>query len=275
MECFIDLEGLQFKKRAVELADTLLELRDPEALIIIGLGQERLGESTESQRNLLRAISANPDPQQARYALLRSWFPRIAQDPNDLPQRIKQELQALSGTSAVVMRAWLAASKRDLQELAQLDSALASVLPTDLWYLDAVKLRADWRINMKGSEYQPQLAREATRLIDNAIALYQDTDFYSMRLASSFVADDVMEVVETARRLVFIYEGDVARTEAGEINPTARAIALKLRQLEAAREILKTLRNDDRVPSYKIDNLEAVTARVTERLKSLPAFSQR
>ena len=189
------LEGLQLKKRAVGLANTLLKLRDPEALIIIGLGQEREGESTESQRNLLRAISASPDAQQARYALLRSWFPRIARDADDLPQRIKEELQAVRGTSAAVIRGWLAASRGDLQELAGLDPALASVSPTDLWYLDSVKLRADWRINMAAPEYQPQSAREATRLIDNAIALYQDPDFYSMRLASSFVADDVMNVV--------------------------------------------------------------------------------
>ena len=269
------LEGLQFKKRAVDLADTLLELRNPEALIMIGLGQERQGESTESQRNLLRAISASPDAQQARYALLRSWFPRIARDPDDLPQRIKEELQALSGTSAVVLHGWLAASKGDLQELTRLDPALASVLPTDLWYLDTVKLRADWRIKVKTPEYQPQFAREATRLIDNAIALFQDPDFYSMRLAAAFVADDVLNVVETARRLIFINEGEVARAEAGEIKPDARAIAIKLRQVGAVQEILNTLRNDDRIPSYKIDDLEAAIMRVTERLKALPAFGRR
>jgi hypothetical protein len=127
---------------------------------------------------------------------------------------------------------------------------------------------------MAAPEYQPQSAREATRLIDNAIALYQDPDFYSMRLASSFVADDVMNVVETARRLIFIYEGEVARAEAGETTPDARSIAFKIRQVGAVQEILKTLREDDRIPSYKIDDLEAATTRVTQRLNALPAFSQ-
>lgn len=264
------LEGMYLKQRAISLANTLLEMRNPESLIMIGLGQERQGETSESQRNLLRAIDANPSDQQARYALLRSWFPRIVKE-DDLPQRIKSEMAAVSGTPAVVMRAWIAASQSNMQEVQNLDSELAEVKSTDLWYLDAVKLRADWRI--KDKDHQPQYAREATRLIDNAIAIHQDKDFYSMRLAASYVADDLQNVVETARRMLYILDYEVGAAENGEVSPDPRAIIAKLRQVEAMRLILVELQGDQRIPAYKLANLEAATNRVADRLRALPGIS--
>ena len=265
------LEGLQFKNRAVSLADTLLEQQSPEALIMIGMGQDRQGETGEAQRNLLRAIDLDPNAQQARYALLRSWFSRLARDPEGLPQRIRSEFSLLSGTSAVVTRAWVAAAAGEYQELARLDPMLSEVLTTDMWYLDAVKLRADWRIKVSSPGAQPKMAREATRLIDNAIAIYQDPDFYSMRLASSFVADDVLDIVETARRLIYIFDNEVGRAERGEISPDRASIIRKLQQVEAVRTVLSSLRDDDHIPAYKLTRLDEVTTRIVERLRALPA----
>jgi hypothetical protein len=118
------------------------------------------------------------------------------------------------------------------------------------------------------------MAREATRLIDNAIAIYQDPDFYSMRLASSFVADDVLDVVETARRLIYIFESEVGRVERGEISPDRRSIISKLRQVEAVRQVLSNLREDDRIPAYKLSSLDAGTSSVVERLRGLLAFQR-
>jgi hypothetical protein len=268
------LEGQQFKARAIALADTMLERGNPEALIMIGLGQERQGETGEAQRNLLRAIDLDPDAHQARYALLRSWFIRLARDPGGLPMRIREEFAAMQGSSAVVTRAWIAAAAGDYNEIASLDPQLAEVLPTDMWYLDSVKLRADWRIKVTTPGQQPQMARDATRLIDNAIAIYQDPDFYSLRLASSFVADDVLDIVETARRLINIFEHEVDRAERGEISPDRASIISKMRQVEAVRQVLSTLREDDRVPAYKLASLDAGTNSVAERLKGLAAFQQ-
>ncbi len=131
---------------------------------MIGLGQDRQGETGEAQRNLIRAIDIDPDAQQARYALLRSWFSRLAREPDGLPVRIRNEFALMKGTSAVVTRAWLAASSGNYDELASLDPLLADVLPTDMWYLDTVELRADWRIRITTPGQQPKTAREATRL---------------------------------------------------------------------------------------------------------------
>jgi len=267
------LEGLYMKKRAVALADTLLEMGDVESLIMIALGQERQRETSESQRNLIRAMSEDPADQEARYALLRQWFSRIAEN-DDLPELVRRELTAVSGTAAATIQAWVAATNGDLEEVQRLDAELALVRSTDLWYLDAAKLRADWRIKVRDDELQPQLAREATQLLDNAIAIYQDPDLYSMRLASSYVAGDVLNATETARRLIHMFDREVARAESGDITPEPRSIIVKLRQVEAVRLILQDLQGDQRIPQYKLASLEAAINRVADRLRALPAIKE-
>ena len=268
------LEGQNFKPRAVALANVRLDRGDPEALLMIGLGQLRQGEMSESQRNMLRAIELEPTREQARYALLRQWFSRYAREPEGLPERIRAEFEVMQGTPKAIANAWTAASSGDYEELQRLDAELADVATTDIWYLDAVKLRSDLRIKGQPASMQPAMARQATRLIDNAIAIFQDPDLYSLRLASTFVADDSLDVIETARRLLYIFEEEVRRAERGDIEPGRAAVLLKLRQVEAVRQVLSNSKDDDRVPAYKLANLEARIDRVAERLVDLPSARQ-
>jgi len=262
------LEGIYLKKRAVALADTLVNLRDPESLVMIGLGQQRQNELQQSQRNLLRAIDADPTDQQARYALLRPLLSRIGRN-EDLPQRVVEELNAIEGSGAITIRAWLAASQQNWQEVAQLDEQLAAIRSTDLWYRDSVKLRADWRIKVTTEDMQPKLAIEAIRLIDNAIALFQDPDFYVMRLAAAYVADDPDNIIETARRVIFIFGTEIDRTAAGEIEPDMFSLRGKMLQVRAVEQILESLASDDRIAAYKVRELETAINRIGTRLQEL------
>ena len=235
---------------------------------MIGLGQQGQGEVQESQRNLLRAIDADPNGQQARYALLRPWIIRLARG-EEPPQRIRETLLSIRGSAAMTIRGLLAASQRNFQEVANLDEALATVLTTDLWYKDAIKLRVDWRIKATNEDLQPRLAREATALIDEAIALYQDKEFYSMRLASSYVADDAAEIIETARRLIYIFNLEIILAEDGQIDPGSAALRTRLMQVNAVRTVLANFKDDDRIAAYKRDQLAASIEEVTERLEAL------
>ena len=169
----------------------------------------------------------------------------------------------------MTIRAWLAAGQENYQEVANLDDALATVLTTDLWYKDAIKLRVDWRIKVSNEDLQPRLAREATALIDEAIALYQDPDFYTMRLASSFVADDAPEIIETARRLIYIFDREIKLAEDGQFNPGPAALRRKLMQVNAVQTILAGTESDDRIPAYKRDQLTASIEQVSGRLQAL------
>jgi hypothetical protein len=163
----------------------------------------------------------------------------------------------------------LAASQSNYQEVANLDEALATVLTTDLWYKDAIKLRVDWRVKATNEELQPGLAREATALIDEAIALYQDKEFYSMRLASSYVADDAPEMIETARRLIYIFDREITLAEVGQIAPQPVELRKKIMQVNAVQTILANFEDDDRIAAYKREQLTASIEQVSERLQAL------
>lgn len=194
------LQGLKMTQRAIDIADNLTDNADPQSLVMIGVGQKRQGDKDESQKNLLLALAADPDNQQARYALLEPWFPDV-REKMELPEYIEKELSLLSGTGADTLNAWLAAADNNLIKVANLDAALASVLPSDLWYQSSVMLRSDWRIKVTTPSLQPRMANEAIRLIDSAIVFSSSTELYSMRLKAALVTQDIPTIIETAAYL--------------------------------------------------------------------------
>ncbi len=167
------------------------------------------------------------------------------------------------------MEGWKAASAQDWQALVELDDALAAARPTDLWSLEATKLRADWRIKVNTPGLQPRFAREAMRLIDNAIAIYQDPDFYSMRIAAAFVAGAAMDVIETTRRLIYIFNNEVDRVEEGVIEPAPGAFDLKLRQIDTVRAVVDEVRRSHDIPRYKTEQLDRALRDMISRLEAV------
>ena len=168
-----------------------------------------------------------------------------------------------------MLAGWKAAAQQDWQTLVELDSDLAQVRPTDQWYLESIKLRADWRIKVTTPEFQPALAREAVRLIDNAIAIFQDPDFYSLRVAAAFVANDAIDVIETARRLFYIFDNEVDSAIDGRFTVTRPAIDLKLRQIEAVRLVVDQVRREHDIPLYKTEDLDRELGDIIRRLEQL------
>ena len=261
------LERSGFKRHAVELAETLEELNSPESLLLIGMGLKRQGEDFESQRVLLSALLADPQDDQARFALLRPWLNQLERP--DIPGYVADLAGRLTGSQGAVVEGWQAAARQDWQRLVELDPELAGTRPTDQWYLESVKLRADWRIKVTNPEYQPMLAREAKRLIDNAIAIFQDPDFYSMRVAAAFVADDAIDVIETSRRLLYVFDNEVNSAEEGRLDVTPAAIDQKLRQIETVRVVVDQVRREHDIPGYKAEQLDRELGNIIRRLEQL------
>jgi len=261
-------EFIGLKQRAVDLSDSLLAAGDPQALVMIGLGQQRQGEREEATKNLLLALKADPDNQQARYALLEPWFGAIL-GHSQLPQEIAKELRALRGSGSDTLRGWLAASTGDMEALVKLDEPLASVLPTDLWYAMSVKLRAEWRIRVTTPEYQPRFANEATRLVDSAIAFFPDTEFLLLRIRSTQVAGDLTASVETARRLVYMLELELRNAEDGNLTLGSADLELKLRQVGQLGRLAESISADPRARETNLHSLEASIRQQAERLKAL------
>ena len=262
------LERKTMKKRAVDLANSLIETGNPQSLIMIGLGQQWQGENQESEKNLLLALQADPENQQARYALLQPWLPSIL-DGEDVPPHILEAFQDLAGSAADTYRAWVAALRGEWFEVVQLDAELASVLPSDLWYETSVKLRANWRIKLTNPEYQPRMANEATQLIDSAIAYYPNQELHQMRLQSTHLAGDYLASVETARRLIYIMGLEAAAFEKGSRVVDQSEIRLRLQRVQQVLALLVDVEGDARVPVYKLDSLRDSAAEVTRRLEAL------
>ena len=81
------LQNMKLTQRAIDIADDLTDLANPQSLVMIGLGQKRQGNKRESEKNLLLALQADPNNQQARYGLIESWFTNI-RDKKELPEYI-------------------------------------------------------------------------------------------------------------------------------------------------------------------------------------------
>jgi spermidine synthase len=263
------LERLFLRQRAIGLANTLLDLRNPEGLVMIGVGQGVQGDVQESQRNLLRAIEADPTSDAARYALLRPWLSRLARG-EDPPQRIRETLESIGGTGAITVQAWIAAAQQNWDVLYALDEQLATVQPTDFWYLDSVMLRADWRLKAP-EEQQPAAASEAIRLIDEAIAIFQDPDFYSMRLAAAYVAERMPELIETARRVIHIFNNELQLVEDGQISPSFPELQAKALHIGAVMKVLADIEGDERVEARKLAELNESIEQVKNRLSEIAA----
>ena len=262
------LERMGLKKDAVVLADTLKRVGDNQSLLLIGLGLQRQGQQLESQRVLLSALLQDPGNSQIQYAILEPWINELGHE--GVPGYVTDIAAKAAPPIRHLIAARNAAAARDWREVVALDDELAKTRTTDLWYLETVKLRADWRMKVTTPGYQPRLALEAERLIDNAIAIQDDPDFYSMRVGAAFVADRPLDVVETTRRLIYIFDREVDNAEEGRLEVNRGAIDLKLRQVEAARQVVADVesRHPD-VPAYKTQLLRERLDRVVARLEAL------
>ena len=260
------LESMTMRKRAVDLADSLINARDPQALVMIGLGQQAQGDRQESQKNLLLALQADANNQQARFALLQPWFPEILSQ-GKLPPYVSAALPALRGSALATLRGLEYAGKGNMADLVALDESLAAVLPSDLWYEISVKLRALWRIRVRLPEYQPRLANEATQLIDSALALSQDPEFYLLRIESSNVAGETLAAVETALRFMYVIDAELRAAQAGQhvLGPDFQAA--RLEQVGRVAELTRAAMRDQKVTTARKRLLEASIERIRARLK--------
>lgn len=262
------LESMSMRQRAINLADSLVNARDPQALIMIGLGQQAQGERQESQKNLLLALQADANNQQARFALLQPWFPDILSRVK-LPPYVSASLPLLRGSALATLRGLEYAGTGQMADLFALDEPLAAVLPSDLWYEISVKLRALWRIRVRLPEYQPRLANEATQLIDSALSLSQDPEFYLLRIESSNVAGEPLAAVETALRFIYVIDAELRAAQAGQHVLGRDFQAARLEQVGRVAELTRAAMRDQTVTAARKRLLEASIERISARLKEV------
>jgi hypothetical protein len=167
------------------------------------------------------------------------------------------------------------AERRDLSYARNKDDLLAQAAPYDQWYLNAAKLRADWRITATRMGESPDYAAEALAIIDEVIALRQDINFYGMRMAAAYLVDDYDAVVETARRMVWLVRQglDFANGESAR-EMSATELAKMLVRLESMQTGLSVVRESGRVAEYKFVTLDESILELRRKIETYAAREQ-
>jgi predicted membrane-bound spermidine synthase len=202
---------------------------------------EREGASEQARAANRAAVSANPENEQARYALARDELAALTgaqqADPAHAP------LSGLSGSALATMRGLGFSIARDWEALAGLDAELARSLPTDLWYADAAMLRATHRIALHRGD--PARVREALDLIDSAVIASQDTNLFVQRALAGVALGDPDVLVESGRRMVTSIVRRLNRAGSTPLYPAER-VALRRTLDGLVRELGRELPSESR-----------------------------
>jgi hypothetical protein len=112
----------------------------------------------------------------------------------------------------------------------------------------------------------------ALDIIDEVIALRQDVNFYGMRMAAAFLADDYDAVVETARRMVWLVrQGLEFRSGGSARQMSATELSNMLLRLESMQTGLSIVRKSGRVADYKFVTLDESISALHQKIESYAA----
>lgn len=253
------------------LADTLHTSGNSEALLLEAKIVQIQHPGPRTDQALLAALDSDPGNPIATYILLRNRADAVLD--GTLPERIRPFAGNLNKLAYAVIESRYFAQRRDLSHARENDELLASATSNEQWYLDAAKLRADWRITAARVGESGDYAKAALDIIDEVIALRQDINFYGMRMAAAYLADDYDAVVETARRMVWLVRQEFEfRLAAPDRDMSARELANHFVRLESMQAGLSAVRKSGRVADYKFVTLDES---ISELRKKIEAYAAR
>jgi hypothetical protein len=252
------------------LADTLSASRNPTSLLLEAKIMQMRIPGPRTDQKLLAVLDADPDNSIATYMLLRNRGDAVMD--GSLPGRIRPYVGNLTDVALAVIESMEFAQRRELSRVREDDELLAQAEPYEQWYLDAAKLRADWRIMAARMGESGDYAAQALDIIDEVIALRQDIDFYGMRMAAAFLADDYDAVIETARRMVWLIRQNFEfRTGASGREPSSSDLSKTLVRLESMQTGLSVVRASGRVADYKFATLDENISELRQEIESYAA----
>ena len=244
---------------APELADRLRNLLEEskhhQSPAIAAQFSLRDGKFRQADRASLEALRRAPEDAVASYFVFRERSDSVLEDT--LPGRIRPYLQNLPADALTVLKTLNASRRGDSEEARRQDQVLAQAEPDRPWFLHAAQLRVDWRLQAVRAGESPQLAAQAMAIIDDAIALQQDVDFYGMRMVASFLAQDHNATVETARRMIRFIRDNLEFKRLSTATPlTKRDLQAAQRRLNSIAGGLEAVQEQGVVAQYKIEDLE-------------------
>ena len=236
-----------------KLAEELSRIKHPQALGLAGSILLENDKFQEGRTALLAALKNNPDDQQSRFVLM--WLYKDQLSEGTAPAIIADELDNMLPSSRAVLEVWLDNPQRKAETAFRLDNQLAQTKPTDLWYLPASKMRADWRIQRAEATQVKFYAEEALRIVDDAITLFLDIDFFGMRIAASFIAEKPLDAVETFRRMIMLMSQDFnSAKQTGQPYPENR-IETNIKRIQSIARGIKQLLDKGEIQRYKVEDI--------------------
>ncbi len=260
------LEMIRAHGLSMSLAETLAESDNPTSLLLRAKILQMQGQGPRADQLLLAALESEPGDPIASYLLLKNRGDAVLD--GSLPERLRPYVDNLTDVAAAVLQSMEFAKRRDLSHARINDALLARAEAHDQWYLNSAKLRADWRITDARTGESGDYAAEALAIIDEAIALRQDIEFYGMRMAAAFLADDYAAVVETARRIVWLIRQDLEFRDGAsspELSNSERSKTLI--RLESMQTGLSVVRESGRVADYKFVTLDESLSELQQEIE--------
>jgi len=271
---FDRLELIQAHLLSRKLLETLSASGNPDSLLLEAKILQMQRQGARADQSLLAALTLEPGNPVASYLLLKNRADSILD--GTLPERIRPYADNLSNVAMAVIESMQLAQRRNLGRARSKDALLAQALPHDQWYLNAAKLRADWRITAANTGESSDHAIAALAIIDEVIALRQDIDFYGMRMAAAYLADDYDAVVETARRMVWMMRQDFEfHSGTSDRELSAMDISKMLVRLESMQTGLSVVRASGRVSEYKFVTLDEEVFALRQEIESKSPKGQR
>ena len=164
--------------RALRLADSI---RDAATRAnCMGHIRDWEGKTAAAIGHFREAMKLQPDSQTALFGFVRLQAAELFRRH---PQ-ITEVAARLSDPAKAVIEGWQFASARQVDAVRGLDKRLSAAAATDDWYVDAQRLRARWRVQTK----DPELCREAERILDAFIPRFGSADDLLMRAEASIAA---------------------------------------------------------------------------------------
>ena len=233
-------EEMRLRPYGIALASALDSVGNPQSLILTGQGLARQGDFEESQRVFSAVSDQAPEggelSNQAKYAMVEPWMVSLMQ--GIAPDHIVEIAQSLTGSAAAAVAGRVSAGLKDWERVASLDSLLIQSRPTDQWFVESTKLMVEWRSNIANQTGRSDLAEQAWQIIDLAIAIHPHPDLFSSRVVAAYLADRPEEVLETARRMTYVIEGELDRIREDESSVNAATISFREGQIRVIEEAL-------------------------------------
>ena len=215
------------------------------------------GNVDMAQRLARESLVAFPQSALLRYAALQPALGPIARG------QATPEQQALVAALPASAQATVLGSQLLVQgkfgELAQLDAALAEARWTELWFVDALQLRAEWRSRVSNPGLSRSLGDQAISLIDRIALVQPSLPAFAIRARAAINADRPDVLVESV--------ANVAQWAAA-LGTNASA-ETRARSRGTLAELLKLLEGRERDSRVDVQRLEEVRSRINDAIRGL------